>query len=136
MIGALTTVFQFTYALTLFCVGIYGVFYAEWEMAHFYGIAQPALREPEGATFIGQIRFLKAAECGLGLFGLLLRREIVAGGVESLIFTAALGLAIAARLIGWVADGRPEAMFLWFLAFEAVTFLLLVVHTSRAPDQA
>jgi NADH:ubiquinone oxidoreductase subunit K len=134
MTSALATLFQLVYALFLMAVGAVGMFYTAWELPALYGLDPAAAADP--ATFLSQYHFLKAVEFGLGLFGVLMRREILAGGVETLIFQGAVLAGIVARGWAWFSHGAPSTMFIAFLVIEVLTFVFIWLHTSRDPDQS
>lgn len=134
MKGAVAATFQLIYALFLIVVGTVGLFCVRWELQVLYGL--DLAQVGDAASFVSQYRFLKAVELAFGVFAFLQRREILAGGVECLIFLIGLAAGILARSLAWVSDGTPNPVFLLFMAFEIVTLLLVWAHTSRDPDQS
>jgi hypothetical protein len=131
MIGVLATLFQLGYSLMFLVVGVAGVFVAPRELTTVFGVDAAWLATPAAATFINQYRFLKATEAGFALFCLGHRRDILEGGVSSLIFLNGCALSIFARCWSWGVDGRPSMAFIAFLVLEIMTFLLVWLHATR-----
>lgn len=134
MTAALATLLQFGYSLVFLAVGAVGIFCTGWELRTTYGFDPAALTDP--ASFLGQYQFLKAVEFGMGLFGLLMRREILSKGVENLIFQAVVLSGVIARLAAWISYGTPKPVFILIMLLEALTFVFIWLHVSRDPDQA
>lgn len=79
-------------------------------------------------TFLGQQRFLKALELGLGLAVLALREDLLTDRRLHAVFTATFVLTPAARLLGCAVDGMPHPLFLAVLGAELVAAVALVAH--------
>lgn len=131
MIKISATLFQLGYSLMLIGIGIAGVFYAPWELLNIFKLEESWLETPQAATFLNQYRFLKGAEAGFGLFCLFFRREILDGGISSVLFLSGCLLGIFARSWSWFYDGRPDNMFILFLVLEIMTFLLVWAYARR-----
>lgn len=132
MIGVIATSLQFVYGFFLCVIGLYGMFCLNWELHSLYALFPAQLDGPQGNSFLNQFRFLKSIELAFGLFCLLYRKDILAGGQATTLFLAALALGAFARSYSWAIDGRPEGLFLFFLGVEVVTFVFVLVHSRRA----
>lgn len=131
----LPDLFLIGYGLMFLAVGIAGVFTAPWELERIFHVPSVWLVQPEGATFLSQYRFLKAAEAAFGLFCLYHRRDILAGGQNFVIFVGGCGLAIFARALSWGLDGKPSPAFIVFLVLELLTLILVWRHARGGRDQ-
>jgi len=131
MIGPIATTLQLIYALFLVAVGAYGVFYLHWELAYFYGIDADTLTGRNGATLLNQFRFLKAIELTFGLYCLLFRRDIMAGGLACTLFLSGLGLGFFSRGLSMVLDGRPHGAFVFFMVAEIVIFVVVWLNARH-----
>lgn len=132
MIAILARLFLFVFCLAFFIIGTSGLLTAPWELKEIFGLDPNWLASEDAASFLNQYRFLKVIEGGFGLFGLLKLKSILDGGVSNIIFLTGCGLAVIARSFSWMVDGRPDAMFIAFLVIEALTFLLVLIHSKRA----
>lgn len=133
MIGPLASLLQLLYALFLAGVGAWGIFFLDWEMAALYGLGPEAFDGIAGATLRNQFRFLKAVELTFGIFALVCRRDILAGGLHCTIFLAGVALGAFARALSWVLDGTPLPVFQAFLLAEVAIFLVVWLNARRAP---
>ena len=131
MIGPIATTLQLIYALFLVAVGAYGVFWLQWELATFYGIDAATLAGRDGATLLNQFRFLKAIELTFGLFCLLYRRDIMAGGLACTLFLAGVGFGFCGRGLSMVLDGRPHGAFVFFMLVEGVIFAVVWLNARH-----
>lgn len=131
MIGALASILQLVYAAFLIAVGAFGMFFLHWELAMFYGLGPESFQGTDGATLLNQFRFLKAIELTFGVFCLIYRRDILAGGLACTIFLTGLALGAFARGSSWVFDGTPHTAFIWFLIAEIVIFCVVWLNARR-----
>jgi hypothetical protein len=131
----LPDLFLIGYSLMLIGIGFAGVFVADWELARVFGLGPAALAGPHAADFLNQYRFLKAVEAAFGLFCLVHRRDILAGGPSSVTFLAGCALGVFARAWSWRVDGTPRPVFLVFLGLEAATLLLVWRQARSGRDQ-
>ena len=132
MIAVLARLFLFVFCLAFFIIGVSGLLLTPWELTKIFGLDPIWLASDEATSFLNQYRFLKVIEGAFGLFGLLKFRSILDGGVSNVIFLIGCGLAVIARSFSWIVDGRPDTMFVAFLVIEALTFLLVLIHSKRA----
>ncbi|MFV9614565.1 MAG: DUF4345 family protein [Gammaproteobacteria bacterium] len=131
MIRIPAILFQLGYSLMLIGVGVAGIFYAPWELISIFKLDANWLQSSEAVTFLNQYRFLKAVEVGFGLFCLFYRREILDGGISSVLFLSGCMLGIFARSWSWYYDGRPSDMLITFLVLESITFVLVWAYARR-----
>jgi hypothetical protein len=94
--------------------------------------------EPATETgLLSQYRFLRAIELGFGLYAIRYWRQIFADSRFGRPFLVVMTLGVLARVGGWIWDGRPSPLFLFFLATEALgaATIWLVARTrwSAAP---
>lgn len=119
------------YGLMLCIVGLAGLFTAPWELASVFNLDLESMSSDTRATFLNQYRFLKGAELGAGLFCVGLRTQILGGGRISNLFLALVGAGVAGRIIAWMVDGQPSAIFIGFLLLEALVFVAVALHLMR-----
>ncbi len=132
MIGAVASILQLIYALSLVCIGGWGIFALDWELGTFYGLGPDAMEGAEGATLRNQFRFLKAVELTFGIFSIVYRKDILAGGLNCTIFLAGLFMGAFARGLSWAMDGTPHGAFQFFLIAEVVIFIAVWLNARRA----
>jgi hypothetical protein len=126
---------QLLYSLMLLVVGFVGIWTARTELERLFHL-QPSSWTPDvAATVLNQYRFLKAVECGSGIFCILFRADIMAGGRHAAVFTAIVSLGIFARSVAWIADGRPHPLFIGFLVLEILVLAVFVLN-ARVTDDA
>ncbi|MDQ1421047.1 MAG: hypothetical protein QOJ52_3009 [Acidimicrobiaceae bacterium] len=80
---------------------------------------------------LAQYRFLRAIECGFGVFAIAFRREIHTERRFNRLFLGTMGLGVAARALSMKSDGRPSDFMLAMLAWEAVGAPVIFAHTRR-----
>lgn len=108
------------YCLMLVVVGVAGIVSARRELAHLYGLRFSAIAGLDEVTFLNQYRFLKAVELGAGCVCLLQLGAIMSGGKAGFGFLVLVAGGAGARLLAWLADGRPAPLFITFLVLEAI----------------
>lgn len=132
MIGPIASILQLLYALSLAAIGLWGIFFLDWEIARFYTSPGAAMDWADNATLRNQFRFLKAVELTFGIFSLIYRRDILAGGLNCTIFLAGLFLGAFARGLSWLLDGTPQPAFQGFFWAEVVIFLAVWLSARAA----
>ena len=135
IIGPVASVVQLLYALFLVCVGAWGIFFLDWEMARFYGLSGADVDGVQGATLRNQFRFLKAIELAFGLFGLIYRRDILMGGLAGTVFMTGIALGAFARALSWMLDGTPDGAFQTFLWLEIFVFIVMWLNARESADR-
>ena len=119
------------YGAMLLLVGIAGIFTAEWELRHLYGLSFGEWPQAE-ATFLSQYRFLKGVELGAGAFCLILGPAIMSGGRAAVTFLMLIAGGILARAFAWAVDGTPAWPMLVFLGLETLVLAVYLVHLRQA----
>ncbi len=132
MIGPLASILQLLYALFLVGVGAFGIFFLDWEVAKFYALGPAAFDGVEGATLRNQFRFLKAIELTFGIFAIVYRKDILAGGLNCTIFLAGLFLGAFARGLSWILDGTPLPIYQAFFFAEIIILIVIWLNARRA----
>ncbi|GAB2889374.1 DUF4345 domain-containing protein [Paralcaligenes sp. KSB-10] len=122
--------FFWGYTLMLLGVGVSGVFIASWELRVVFSVPMDHMNDAARATLLNQYRFLKSLELGFGIFCIAYRRRIFLRSLAHKVFLAGVFAGVAARMGGWLADGRPSPVFIAFAVLELATGLL-VWHTVR-----
>ena len=128
LIGKTARWAQLLYALMLLFVGFVGVWTARTEIQLIFRLQVESWPPDVAATFLNQYRFLKGLECGAGIFCVVFHSQIMEGGSHALTFVAIVLLGILGRTVAWIADGRPSALFLIFLALEIFVLGVFVLN--------
>jgi hypothetical protein len=95
------------------------------------GIHTDRLGAAAAADLLNQYRFLRAIEAGFGGFVITQWRRIYEQPLLNLLFLAAMGFGILARLLSIVVDGMPSWPLLGFLASEVVGIAVIFLYTRR-----
>jgi hypothetical protein len=132
MTGPLASILQLLYALFLVGTGAWGIFCLDWNVAKLLTTGHEAFGSIEGATLGNQFRFLHAMELTFGLFALVYRKDILAGGLNCTIFLVGAFLGAFARGLSWALDGTPLPDYQRVLFFEIVTFLFVWLNARQA----
>ena len=93
------------------------------------GLDLASLERRTAASVVSQYRFLRAIECGFGLFAFLWRHEIFTQQPFNRLFLATMVLGVVARIISLAVEGRPRPVFYFFLGSEAVGAILIFAYT-------
>lgn len=127
-LAILAAILHLAYSAMLVGVGAAGIVLARWELATVFVLDVTTLGPNGSATMLNQYRFLKSVELGAGVYSLMFRRRILAGRRETSAFLALVAGGCIARIVAWIVDGQPSALFIGFLAAEIVTFLAVALH--------
>ena len=133
-VAATARVLVISYGAMLCVVGAAGILFARWELGRVFSLDVTMWSHDVNATFLNQYRFLKAVEFSSGLFCLAYLKSILTGEKSARIFLALVAAGVAARIIAWIADGQPSALFLIFLALEILVFCVVVIHLRQSND--
>jgi uncharacterized protein DUF4345 len=125
----LTELFFYGYVGLLIVAGGWGVIGARLDHRILFGLDPGILEHRTGASVVSQYRFLRAIECGFGLFALLWRHEIFTVLPFNRLFLATMTLGVVARVISLVMEGRPRPVFYFFLGSEAIGAVLIFMYT-------
>lgn len=132
----LTRALFYIYVAALLGVGASGIFIAEWELAHLYGVPLSQMEPTAQATILNQYRFLKSAELAFGIFAWLSRHDILAGGTARRIFLIGVFIGVGARLFATAVDGMPHWSFLLFAAEELAAGVCVWIYARQRPVMA
>jgi Domain of unknown function (DUF4345) len=121
MIGPLANILQLLCTLILIGLGARGMFWPDWSAG-----------DSAATAMHHQLRFLNAILLTFGLFSLVYRKDILAGGLNCTIFLTGLFLGAFARAVSWVLDGTPLTASQLFLLFQTVTFLFVWLNARKA----
>ncbi|MFL5350250.1 MAG: DUF4345 family protein [Hyalangium sp.] len=125
----LTEIFFYGYVGLLIIAGGWGVLGARLDHRLLFGMDPSTLERRTGASLVSQYRFLRAIECGFGLFALLWRHEIFTERPFNRLFLATMTLGVVARVVSLLVEGRPRPIFYFFLGSEAIGAILIFAYT-------
>jgi hypothetical protein len=125
----LTEIFFYGYVGLLIVAGGWGVLGAKLDHRLLFGLDPGSMERRTGASLISQYRFLRAIECGFGLFALLWRHEIFTERSFNRLFLATMTLGVVARVVSLLLEGRPRPIFYFFLGSEAIGAILIFAYT-------
>ncbi len=132
MIGPIASILHLIYTLFLLAVGVWGIFFLDWEVTTFYALGPDPFDGIAGASLRSQLRHLSAIELTFGIFSFVYRKDILAGGLNCTIFLAGVGLGAFARALSWALDGAALQAYQTVLFFEIVTFLFVWLNARQA----
>lgn len=132
----LADLFFYGYTGLLVVAGAWGVFGARWDHRILFGLDLAPLERATAASLVSQYRFLRAIECGFGVFAIMFRSEIYTIRVFNTLFLATMVGGVVARIISRVLDGTPRRVFDFFLASEAAGALVIFLHTRHLIEVA
>lgn len=127
----LTDLFFFGYVGLLIVAGAWGVFGARLDQRLLLGLDLSTLEPRTAASVVSQYRFLRAIECGFGLFAFIFRHAIYTVPLFNQLFLATMTLGVVARVVSLRVEGRPRPVFYFFLATEAVGAVLIFAYTRH-----
>ena len=119
------------YVWILILAGALGVFTATADHRLLFHLRVETLTPITAASLVSQYRFLRAIECGFGIFAFMFRKEIFHGRRLNHLFLGIMFFGVAARLVSIVQDGQPFAIFYFFLAFELIGGVFIYLYTRR-----
>jgi hypothetical protein len=132
----LAVVLFYGYILTMLVAGAWGIVGARVDQHLLFGLDLGSLPATTATNVVSQYRFLRAVELGYGLFAWQYRAEILTRSPFNTLFLTMMSLGVAARLISLAVDGRPRALFLFFLVYEAVGVMAIWLTTRRVEGPA
>lgn len=123
----------YVYVGIFIVAGLQGLLFPLWGPLKFevfarviFGLPMPA---EDLASTLSHFRFMRSVELGFGAFALLFRREIFTAPKFNRFFLAVLFLAVGARALSWLLDGRPHAAYLGFMFGEFLVGLLVLAYS-------
>jgi hypothetical protein len=128
---ALSWIFFFGYAGSLLVFGGLGTFTAHIDHRLLFHINPSGLPQLAAASILSQYRFLRAIECGFGLFALCFRREIFTQTLLNRVFLGTMFFGVTARFISLVWDGPPYPIFYFFFGSELIGGIVILLYTRK-----
>jgi len=125
----LAGLFFCAYAATLLIAGAWGACFARSDAQFLLHLDVRTLDHRTAASLLSQYRFLRAIECGFGLFSIVFRREIFVRDTFNRIFLATMAAGVIARLISLVVDGKPGAVFYLFAGYEIIGVFIISAYS-------
>src|SRR5690606_19110609 len=124
--------FFYTYIGLILLAGFWGAFlYPNLDFYYLFEMEVNVLPEYSKINMLSQYRFLRALELGYGLFAVFFFKEIFSLKKYNNLFLSIMGLGILSRGISWIIDGMPSKLFLFFLAYEAVGWVVIFVYSRK-----
>lgn len=124
------------YVWSLIVFGGLGVFSAREDHRILFHLETAQLKPQTAASVLSQYRFLRAVECGFGIFAFVFRHEIFRQRLFNRLFLGPMFFGVAARLISILLDGPPFLIFYGFLLFELVGGIIIVLYTRKTLERA
>jgi len=124
-----TYVFFYGYIVTLILAGAWGVFFATLDHWLLFRINVHLLARVPAASLVSQYRFLRAIECGFGMFSIIYHREIFTVRAFNRLFLGTMAFGVAARFVSFILDGWPFPVFYFFLAWELIGIVFIYAYS-------
>jgi len=124
--------FFYTYVGLVLVAGFWGAFinpYYDFNLL--FHLEPSSLSEYSRINALSQYRFLRALELGFGLFSILFIRKIFEDRTFNRLFLIIMGSGVSARIISWLVDGTPSALFLFFLGYEFIGLIIIYWYTHQ-----
>jgi hypothetical protein len=109
-------------------VGLTGVLFGAWEFDLVVPVALDAIGDNR-ATFMNQLRFLKALELGVGIMLFALRRDVLESAVVNRAVVAVLWVTPLARVVSLGLDGAPHPSFIALMAVELSGAIVMTAYS-------
>lgn len=124
--------FFYTYIGLVIVAGIWGAFiYPYFDFNYLLHLNVNELPDESRVNLLSQYRFLRALELGYGLFSIIFLKEIFSRKKYNQLFLGIMGLGILARMVSWMVDGMPSSLFIFFLAYEAVGLVIILIYSRK-----
>ena len=129
--------FFYTYTGLVVAAGFWGAFIDPYfDFRLLFGMDVTGLNDTHRINLLSQYRFLRALELGFGIFALLFRKEIFGNQRFNLLFLVIMASGISARLLSIVADGFPNSLTLFFMIYELIGWVIILLYTRNYKQQA
>jgi hypothetical protein len=119
------------YSGLLVVAGAWGVIGGRSDQRKLFGLDVGSLGPVTDASLVSQYRFLRAIEAGFGTFAIIFHDEIYTLRAFNRIFLGAMAAGVLARIISLLVDGKPKAIFYFFLVSEAVGVVVIFLYTRN-----
>jgi hypothetical protein len=132
----LTLIFFHGYVWLLILAGGAGAFSARYDHRLLFSLNVSELSPQTAASLLSQYRFLRAIECGFGIFAFVFRREIFQQRLFNRVFLGTMFFGVAARIVSILLDGQPFMVFHGFLILELIGGILIFLTTRNTLSRA
>lgn len=119
------------YVGLLIVAGAWGIVGARLDQRLLFGLSLETLEPATAASLLSQYRFLRAVECGFGLFAILYRVEIFTVPAFNRLFLTTMALGVVSRIISLAVDGASRPVFYFFLSTEAIGVVAVYSHSRK-----
>ena len=124
--------FFYTYVGLVLVAGFWGAFINPYyDFNHLFQMDPYSLSEYARINSLSQYRFLRAIELGFGLLSILFIKKIFAEKAFNILFLFIMAAGVLARLVSWIVDGTPSALFLFFMIYEFLGLVIIFVYTNK-----
>ncbi|MBC7745607.1 MAG: DUF4345 family protein [Flavobacterium sp.] len=96
-----------------------------------FGMEVSALPDSNRINLISHYHFLRALELGFGIFTLIFQKEIFSDHKFNSLFLFILASLILGRMVSLVADGIPNGLTPFFIAYEFIGLIIIYMYTKR-----
>ena len=128
----LNSIFFYGYVFLLIVAGAWGAcFAAQFDHNVLFNLDVQTLVPKTAASLLSQYRFLRAIEFGFGIFAVLFRKEIFSNPKFNRVFLATMLLGVVARIISFILDGQPNAVFYFFAISELTGVIIIYIYSRR-----
>ena len=127
----LSLIFFHGYVWLLILAGGLGTFSARFDHRLLFDLSVSGLSAQTSASLLSQYRFLRAIECGFGIFAFIFRQEIFQQRLFNRIFLGTMFFGVAARIVSLLLDGEPFLVFHGFMLLELIGGILIFLYTRK-----
>jgi len=127
----LSNFFFYTYIGLVVLAGFWGAFiFPTFDFDLLFSLDINEIEEFGRVNLLSQYRFLRALELGFGIFSLYFVKAIFTLKPFNYLFLLIMGLGILARIFSWFFDGNPSLLTKFFMVYEAVGWICILVYTQ------
>lgn len=124
--------FFYTYIGLVIIAGFWGAFINPYfDFKALFDLETSTLNEYQRINILSQYRFLRAIELGFGIFAVLFVKNIFSDHKFNLLFLLIMASGILARLVSWSVDGMPSFLMLFFMIYELIGLLIIIVYSRN-----
>lgn len=132
----ISLIFFYGYVGFLVVFGGLGIFTAKLDQQILYKLQTDNLQPQTAASLLSQYRFMRAVECGFGVFSFTCRKAIFEKRFFNRLFLGTLFGGVAARTVSLILDGSPFPAFYAFLFSELIGAILLFFYTRTTLEKS
>lgn len=127
---AATYFFFYTYIGLVLLAGFWGAFInPQFDFQQLFDLNLNDLSNYSKINLLSQYRFLRAIEMGFGIFCFYFTIQIFTKKVFNTLFLIIMGSGILARIVSLIADGQPSTLSLFFMIYEFIALVFIVIYT-------